>query len=323
MGDLLEAIERVRKRIDLHGALLRKSEMLTRYALIDPLLRALGWDTEDPDQVQPEISTEQGRPDYGLLWEGSVWVMVEAKSLGTSLDKARDEGFRYCWKHKVPFFVVTDGDLWELHDLRQMGGEEIFRLQISKDSLGESARKLLALWRPAMPTALPAPVPLIAPSEGRSTTSETTFPQGVVPLQEKASAGDRSQSSLSPQAISLATLQKRLRSGGGAGRVKGILRFPNGEEVKIANGRDLFLKVARWVIQNHWESLSFKLPIVRRIKKSPLMALTPDGLVEPAQVDKVWVEADKRITTGDFVLYACLILESAGVNLEDVVLIRA
>jgi predicted type IV restriction endonuclease len=45
---LLEAIERVKDRAEKSHGELQKSEALTRYVLIDPILRALGWDTEDP-----------------------------------------------------------------------------------------------------------------------------------------------------------------------------------------------------------------------------------------------------------------------------------
>lgn len=58
---------------------------LLRYSLIDPLLRELGRDTGDPDQVQPEYRVGTGRAEYALLRDGSPVAMVEAKSLGTSL----------------------------------------------------------------------------------------------------------------------------------------------------------------------------------------------------------------------------------------------
>ncbi|MDW8029908.1 MAG: type I restriction endonuclease, partial [Armatimonadota bacterium] len=151
MRELLETIEKAQERIEKYRDQLCQNEMLTRYALIDPILRALGWDTEDPEQVVPEVSTPQGRPDYGLYHNGIALVMVEAKSLGTDLKKAKDDGFKYCWQNKVPYFVVTDGDVWELHDLSKMGGEQIFRVQLSRDNSGDAARKLLALWREAMP----------------------------------------------------------------------------------------------------------------------------------------------------------------------------
>ena len=61
LESLLELVETLRKRIDEHGAALRQSEALTRYALIDPLLRELGWDTEDPALVVPEFRSSAGQ----------------------------------------------------------------------------------------------------------------------------------------------------------------------------------------------------------------------------------------------------------------------
>ena len=64
LESLLELVGTLRERIDEHGAALRQSEALTRYALIDPLLRELGWDTEDPTLVMPEYNTGVGFSDY-------------------------------------------------------------------------------------------------------------------------------------------------------------------------------------------------------------------------------------------------------------------
>lgn len=151
MQDLLKVIEQIRQRINTFRDRLTRNEMLTRYSLIDPLLRALGWDTEDPDQVEPEFSTQQGRPDYALQHNKQPFILIEAKPLESNLSQARDSGFKYCWQNKVPFYVITDGNIWELHDLREMGGRQIFRVCLAEDSLGDVARKLLAIWRPAMP----------------------------------------------------------------------------------------------------------------------------------------------------------------------------
>ncbi len=89
--------------------------------------------------------------------------MVEAKALGKDLSTAKKKGFQYCWENKVPYYVVTDGDVWELHDLREMGGKEIMKVQLTKMAAGEAARALLALWRPAMPAVEPAPRPIVEP----------------------------------------------------------------------------------------------------------------------------------------------------------------
>ena len=60
LEELLSVVETLRGRIAAHGPALRQSEALTRYALIDPLLRGLSWDTADPSQVVVEYRSESG-----------------------------------------------------------------------------------------------------------------------------------------------------------------------------------------------------------------------------------------------------------------------
>ena len=137
---------------------LLNSFLATRYALVDPILRALGWDTADPEQVRPEFPTETGKPDYALIGEGKPLIMVEAKSLGTNLEKARRRGLQYCFENKVRFYIVTDGAIWKVWDLGEVGGKELAGLDIVNDPPGQTARKLLALWRPAAPQVKAAPL---------------------------------------------------------------------------------------------------------------------------------------------------------------------
>ncbi|PKB80324.1 MAG: hypothetical protein BZY88_08950 [SAR202 cluster bacterium Io17-Chloro-G9] len=80
---LLGLIEELRGRIGHHSAVLRQNEMATRYILIDPLLRELGWDTADPKQVIPEYRSGSGSADYALLKDGKPIVVVEAKKIGS------------------------------------------------------------------------------------------------------------------------------------------------------------------------------------------------------------------------------------------------
>ena len=67
LESLLELVETLGDRIDRHGPALKQSEALTRYALIDPLLRELGWDTSDPWMVMPEYRVRIFRADYRYL----------------------------------------------------------------------------------------------------------------------------------------------------------------------------------------------------------------------------------------------------------------
>ena len=55
LDSLYQTVEKLQERIQSHQDKLSQSEALTRNTLVDPLLRALGWDTEDPMQVMPEF----------------------------------------------------------------------------------------------------------------------------------------------------------------------------------------------------------------------------------------------------------------------------
>lgn len=75
-------IKNLREKIDAHRDLYQKNEAAVRQHIIDPMLRELGWNIEDPDQVLPEDSTgEGGFPDYSLLQDGKKIILIEAKKL--------------------------------------------------------------------------------------------------------------------------------------------------------------------------------------------------------------------------------------------------
>ena len=74
--DITEAIRKIRDRVENHGEYFLREER-SRYGLIDPMLRALGWDLSDPAQVKVEYDHYADRrngkrmlPDYALFVEG-------------------------------------------------------------------------------------------------------------------------------------------------------------------------------------------------------------------------------------------------------------
>ena len=152
LDSLLELVETLRKRIDEHGAALRQSEALTRAALIDPLLRELGWDTEDPAMVMPEYRLGRGYADYALLSDGKPMIMVEAKKLGTPLQDAASQGIGYCIEDGIGYFAVTDGRQWQIYETHKMAPiSEKLTVQFNiEQSLPITCLRALALWRPAV-----------------------------------------------------------------------------------------------------------------------------------------------------------------------------
>lgn len=124
LDELSKIVDDLATRINTHGNILTNSESTTRYALIDPLLSALGWHLSDPAQVRTEYSMETGRLDYAM-WQGKrLCLIVEAKKLGASLDKndpAIRQAIQYCYTSSCDYFVATDGNQWLGYDLMHKG----------------------------------------------------------------------------------------------------------------------------------------------------------------------------------------------------------
>ena len=232
MESLLKALESVGHKLERYEDLLRRNEALTRYALIDPVLRALGWDTEDPSKVIPEFSTQSGVPDYALLWEGEPFMMVEAKAYGEDLTAAKKKGFAYCWENKVRYYTITDGSSWEIYDIWEPGGKLLVQTSLKEDSLGEVARKLLALWYPAVPEVKEAEKPLI--------------------LSKLRDREDVQKPPLKVKQVPLSSLQ--VQSGDSPPH---LIIFPDGKSEELKYWRDILLAVAKWALPQ----LKRRLPI--------------------------------------------------------------
>ncbi len=192
LRDFLELIETLSRRIDEHRDSLSKSETLTRYALIDPLLRALDWDTEDPAVVAPEYPATGGRADYALLNSaGKPVIMVEAKKLGDRLERATQQGIQYTLQKGVLYFAVTDGQRWDVYETHKpvpLTDKRIVSFELG-NSIAEACRNALAIWRPAVLDGSLQPLPMLnglreGPDEGDTVLPPSPAPpeDGYMPL---------------------------------------------------------------------------------------------------------------------------------------------
>ena len=90
LSNLCDVLVHVRSSATRYEATLRKNEAATRAVLIDPILRALGWDTSNTYMVEVEKTLSQTRVDYALYNQSSdVKVIIEAKPLGEDLNHPR------------------------------------------------------------------------------------------------------------------------------------------------------------------------------------------------------------------------------------------
>lgn len=148
MDNLKEIIETVLERLKKHRSLYEKSEESVRYQIINPILRGIGWDPENPEEVQPNITSEEGIPDYSLLKDSKKVLFIEAKKL--SVDIEQKEVIRklasYCFGEGMKYGVLTNGSVWLLFRAFQEGttiAERIvWKTDVENDDLTAIVRRL-------------------------------------------------------------------------------------------------------------------------------------------------------------------------------------
>lgn len=131
----------------------------TRYAVIDPIILALGWDTADPKVCHPEFPRPfPKRVDYALFSGADVDaivsglvvpdVIIESKALRTELDDGVSQLRSYAStspRMQEGFAVLTNGNEWRIYDVSRSGRfakKEVGRVHILTGDVRVSARVL-------------------------------------------------------------------------------------------------------------------------------------------------------------------------------------
>ena len=94
-----------------------RSERQTESLLIEPYLKILGIDTQNPEQLDRQHSTSDdknpGMVDYAVLHEGKPIWLIEVKRAGDNLpDQLPFQLKRYIIDTEVPFASLTNGIDW-------------------------------------------------------------------------------------------------------------------------------------------------------------------------------------------------------------------
>ncbi|MDA2934936.1 type I restriction endonuclease [Acidobacteria bacterium AH-259-D05] len=148
MTDVSRCIENLRAQIERHR---RKGlkEYPTRTILIDPLLQALGWDVRDPDIVELEYPTIDGKSvDYALKINRKPVLLIEAKQLADPLEdvKAITQVVGYAANDGIEWCVLTNGVRYRVYStLERAAAPEKLLFEVSidpRDSQGLSAQQV-------------------------------------------------------------------------------------------------------------------------------------------------------------------------------------
>lgn len=120
MVDLADVLAQIRNRIARHQGARVMNEQNTKAALVEPVLRALGWSVEDVDEVIHEYKRKRAdKPvDYALLILRTPRLFIEAKALGQNLDdrKWANQIMGYASVAGVEWVVLTDGDQYRIYN---------------------------------------------------------------------------------------------------------------------------------------------------------------------------------------------------------------
>jgi Restriction Enzyme Adenine Methylase Associated len=128
-------------------------EQNTKGTLINPVLRVLGWDVEDLEQVRHEYKrVPSDKPvDYALMLARTARLFVEAKALDENLDdrRWRDQIIGYAMVAGVEWVALTNGDEYRLYNAHAPVPieEKLFRRVRITDDLDSAAEALRLLTK--------------------------------------------------------------------------------------------------------------------------------------------------------------------------------
>ena len=125
-----EAVHQVRQWMvgDNYWHILDRNEAAVRYILIDPILRALDWEIDNPELcvVEYKQDGQSGPADY-VLFDTDVnhAVIIETKNTGNrnlnalrdNPEKLEEQLARYVGSKGNKVGVLTNGLIWRLYDL--------------------------------------------------------------------------------------------------------------------------------------------------------------------------------------------------------------
>ena len=142
----VKAVKLVRKNMGEYSKECENHESNTIQYLVEPVLRGLGWDVSDPNQVRKEFKPADKRAiavDIALIKKGVPKVFVEAKRL----DRHYDSGYsaqldKYASYLDEGIAVLTNGRFWKVYEVINGDTEHLFTIDIDEEDAEAVAGRL-------------------------------------------------------------------------------------------------------------------------------------------------------------------------------------
>jgi predicted type IV restriction endonuclease len=108
MSDLLQLI----KGIQADKKIPTLDEASTKMGVILPILKELGWNPFNVEEIHPEYSVGSKNVDYSLRYGKKNKVFIEVKQTETDLDKHQPQLLNYSFSEGVRLAILTNGIAW-------------------------------------------------------------------------------------------------------------------------------------------------------------------------------------------------------------------
>jgi len=151
MSNLNEILARIIEKIKNFRDIYEQNEMAVREHIINPILKALEWDTENPKEVLPNVVVQEGIPDYSLSKEGKKVLIVEVKKLDVDIEEREviTQLGKYCYNEGVEYGVLTNGTVWILFKSFQkdtpISERIMWKVDLENEGLSKASRKLVTI----------------------------------------------------------------------------------------------------------------------------------------------------------------------------------
>jgi hypothetical protein len=151
MNNLNEVLPQIMERIKNHRSTYEQNEMAVRNQIINPILRDLGWNPESPDDIQLNMPTDEGIPDYSLIKDGKIILFIEAKNM--SVDVEQKEIIRqlakYSFNEGTKYGILTNGIVWMLirsfEEGTKLHERIVWKTDIENEEMPKIVRKLMTI----------------------------------------------------------------------------------------------------------------------------------------------------------------------------------
>jgi ubiquinone/menaquinone biosynthesis C-methylase UbiE len=88
------------------------NERAVEYGVVMPIVKALGWDPENMDEMRPEYAVESRRVDWAFLKDGRPCLFLEEKAPDQNLSAHEEQLLDYAFKQGIRLAVLTNGRDW-------------------------------------------------------------------------------------------------------------------------------------------------------------------------------------------------------------------